>query len=267
MNRVLIRVISICLVIVSGARPVVADNHEHTNAQTSEHGRATAVRSGDAYPLMVDPLGDTLAEVDKPVAVDYNGRELHFASQENAEAFKADPDKYLGKVDQMIIEQQKPSYPLATCVVSSEKLGGDMGEPVDYVYGNRLVRFCCNMCKAEFNKDPDAYLAKINTAVAEAQAVDYPTDTCVVSGDKFGGEMGEPVDYVIGTRLVRFCCPACVDQFEANPARYLSMLDDHAGHDNNDNSMHDDDKHTSQHEADASNDDAGHASHTHGEHH
>jgi YHS domain-containing protein len=93
------------------------------------------------------------------------------------------------------------------------------------VYGNRLVRFCCKMCKAGFNKDPDAYLAKINTAVAEAQATDYPTDTCVVSGDKFGGDMGEPVDYVIGTRLVRFCCPMCVKQFEANPARYLSKLD------------------------------------------
>jgi len=227
------KTISLALVVMLLATgvPSLADTRNDPGRDgAGQYAEEHARHAGNPYPLMADPLGDPLADVDKPVSWDYNGRELLFASRENADAFKADPDKYLGKVDQMVIEQQKPSYPLAVCVVSGEKLGGDMGEPVDYVYSNRLVRFCCKMCESSFNKDPDAYLARINTAVAEAQVTDYPTDRCIVSGDKFGGEMGEPVDYVIGTRLVRFCCPMCVTQFEANPARYLSELDGGGNH-------------------------------------
>lgn len=268
MHRVFISVIAVGLTVAYGTGPAMADSHEHANTQAAEHSETTAtVRSSDAYPLTIDPLGDSLVDVEKPVSLDYKGRNLHFVSEANAEAFKTDPDKYLGTIDQVIIEQQKPTYPLSTCVVSDEKLGGDMGEPIDYVYGNRLVRFCCKMCKAEFNKDPDAYLTKINEAVVETQAPEYPGETCVVSGDKLGGDMGEPVDYVIGTRLVRFCCKMCINEFEANPAHYLSKLDDNVGHEKSESSMHDTDAHTGHHEAKTKNAAAGHASHTHGEHH
>lgn len=241
MHRALIPFVAVGLLVVAGSGPVLADSHEHENAQATEHNHAKkAVRSSDVYPLLVDPLGDSLVDVEKPVSMDYEGRNLHFASEENTEAFKADPDKYLAKVDQLIIKQQKPLYPMTMCVVSGEKLGGDMGEPVDYVYGNRLVEFCCKMCKADFNKDPDKYLAKINEAVTEKQKPEYPMDTCVVSGEKLGGDMGEPVDYVIGDRLVEFCCPMCIKKFEANPAPYLSKLDAKAKHRADEHGEHDD---------------------------
>ncbi len=66
----------------------------------------------------------------------------------------------------------KASYPLDTCVVSGDKLeGGDMGPPIDYVYKeggkpDRLVRLCCKHCIKDFNKDPAAYLKKIDEAAA-----------------------------------------------------------------------------------------------------
>lgn len=250
----------------------MADSHDHSathaDSRAAELAEAKdAVQSSDAYPLMVDPLGDPLVDVQEPVALNHEGRKLLFASEENAQAFKADPEKYLGAVDQMIIKQQKPLYPMTTCVVSGEELGGEMGDPIDYVYGNRLVRFCCKMCKAKFNKDPDAYLAKINEAVVESQTPGYPMQTCVVSGEELGEDMGEPHDYVIGTRLVRFCCPMCVKKFEANPAHYLSMLGDHAGHEEVGDHMHNDDAHEAHHEEKASDADAGHDSHGQSDHH
>jgi len=55
------------------------------------------------------------------------------------------------------------AYPLATCVVSGEKLG-EMGEPVKIDYQGTEVRFCCNKCVAEFNKDPKKYLAVLEAA-------------------------------------------------------------------------------------------------------
>jgi hypothetical protein len=69
--------------------------------------------------------------------------------------------------------------------------------------------------------------------LAKAKA-DYPTDACVVSGDKFdGGDMGKPQDYVYKQdgkpdRLVRFCCKDCVRDFKKDPDKYLKILDDAA---------------------------------------
>lgn len=53
---------------------------------------------------------------------------------------------------------------LATCPVSGDKLGGDMGKPFVFVYQGQEVKLCCNMCKADFDKDPAKYLAKIRAA-------------------------------------------------------------------------------------------------------
>jgi hypothetical protein len=66
----------------------------------------------------------------------------------------------------------KDTYPLTTCVVSDEKLGGDMGAPYIFIYKDpkvkndpgREVRLCCTNCLKDFNKDPAKYLKKIDDA-------------------------------------------------------------------------------------------------------
>lgn len=65
----------------------------------------------------------------------------------------------------------KSAYPLEICVVSGDKLGGDMGTPVDFIYQekgkpDRLVRFCCKDCIADFKKDAIKYLKKLDEAAA-----------------------------------------------------------------------------------------------------
>lgn len=71
--------------------------------------------------------------------------------------------------DAAVIRAQLPTYPLKTCVVSDDTLGG-MGNPVDYVHEGRLVRFCCSGCIATFKKDPAKYLKMIDDAAAKAKA-------------------------------------------------------------------------------------------------
>ena len=61
-------------------------------------------------------------------------------------------------------------YPLQTCVVSGEPLGG-MGEPYVLMFKqdgkpDREVRFCCEMCVARFNSNPAKYLAQLDAAAA-----------------------------------------------------------------------------------------------------
>ena len=67
------------------------------------------------------------------------------------------------------LAKAKAEYPLKTCVVSDEKIGGSMGDGIDYVYQqagkpDRLVRFCCKDCRKDFDKDPAQYLQKIDEA-------------------------------------------------------------------------------------------------------
>lgn len=177
---------------------------------------------GDPYPLNTDPVtGEELSA--KPVVVEHDGREFRFASKENAATFEADPKRYIEAVDQKMIDGQLPYYPLTTCPVSGEGLGS-MGEPVDVVYGNRLVRFCCNGCVGDFKKDPAPVMAKLDEAVIAKQKEAYPLDTCPISGAKLG-TMGEPVDVVVANRLVRLCCDGCESKVRANPAKVLDTID------------------------------------------
>ena len=55
---------------------------------------------------------------------------------------------------------QPAPYPLATCIVSGDRLG-EMGKPVMIDHQGRQIGFCCKSCIAEFEKDPAKYLAKL----------------------------------------------------------------------------------------------------------
>jgi YHS domain-containing protein len=181
--------------------------------------------SGDPYLLDSDPVsGKSLGAVDKQVIVVHEGREFRFASAQNAEAFKLAPGKYIPAVDAKLIGQQTPLYPMDTCVVSGDKLG-KQGAAYDFVHWNRLVRLSNKDHLAAFLKDAPKFLAKLDAAVIERQKAGYKLTTCVVSGEKLGGEMGDPIDRVFGNRLVRFCCKSCLKDFGQDPLKYLAMLD------------------------------------------
>ncbi len=57
------------------------------------------------------------------------------------------------------------TYAIDWCVVSGEKLGG-MGPAVDYTYKGRQIKFCCKSCIKTFEKNPDRFLAKLDSATA-----------------------------------------------------------------------------------------------------
>jgi hypothetical protein len=66
-------------------------------------------------------------------------------------------------------KKEKKPYPLTTCVVSGEKLGGDMGDPYVFTQNGREVRLCCKSCLKDFKKDPAKYLKKLDEAEAKAK--------------------------------------------------------------------------------------------------
>ncbi len=189
-------------------------------APTAED-QAKAAAQVPSYPLVTCIVSDEDLG-DKPIDILHDGKLVRLCCKGCRKEFEKDPAAIHAKIDAAVIAQQTPDYPLATCAVSGEPLGG-MGTPLDVVHGTRLVRLCCKGCVKGFQKDPGAFLAKVDAALIEAQAKAYPLDTCVVSGDKLGSH-GKPIDYLYGTRLVRFCSKGCVDGFLKEPAAHLAKI-------------------------------------------
>jgi len=55
-------------------------------------------------------------------------------------------------------------YPLKTCIVSDESIGGEHGEPYVFVHEGQEIKLCCKPCLKDFNKEPAKYLKKIEDA-------------------------------------------------------------------------------------------------------
>lgn len=97
-----------------------------------------------------------------------SGAPLAFAAHDHAAADKPNAP------DSAWLAKAKADYPIKTCVVSDEEIGGSMGEGIDYVYKqdgkpDRLVRFCCKDCRKDFDKDPAKYLKLLDEAAAKTK--------------------------------------------------------------------------------------------------
>lgn len=52
----------------------------------------------------------------------------------------------------------------------------------------------------------------------------YPLNVCPVSGEELGS-MGDPIVFNHQGRDIRFCCAGCTPRFEADPAKFLAIID------------------------------------------
>ncbi len=184
----------------------------------------TVISDSDTYPLATCPVTEQpLEAMGGAITETINDREVRFCCAGCIGRYRADVDAYEAKIDAAIIEQQRDTYPTDRCVVMDTALGS-MGDPVEYVHGNRLVRFCCAGCAGMFEADPDKYLAKLDAAVIERQG-EAPA-VCVVSGEALGDTS---VTLIIANQALPLHSEACVDIVRANPAHYLDKADDASG--------------------------------------
>lgn len=219
----------------AAAVPQSGGGHDHDSHAGQQGTPAPNTNSADeaiiraqlpSYPLKACVVsGDELGGDEPPIDYVVNGKLVRLCCKGCKKDVDTDPAAAFKKIDAAVIAAQKPTYPLTTDPVTGEKLGD---KTVDYVYGTRLVRFANADSIKSFEKDPHAAMAKIDKALIEAQRPSYPLKTCVVSGEALGGEMGEPIDYLYGTRLIRFCCKECPAKLEKDPTPYLKKLDEAA---------------------------------------
>lgn len=104
------------------------------------------------YPLETDVVtGEKLG--DDTINMIYKNRLVRLNNQESVAKFNEDPGAYLAKVDEAVVEKQDADYPIDTCVISGQELGS-MGEPIDLILANRLVKICCAGCSKGVHKEP-----------------------------------------------------------------------------------------------------------------
>lgn len=169
----------------------------------------------DPYPLrkcvILDcPLGDG-AEV-----LYVGDREIRVCCDQCVNEFS---DAWLDVIDERIIEQQTPFYPLKTCVVDGKTL--DDFNTIDKVVGNRLFRLCSDDCHKAVGQQPAKYFDVLNKAVIKQQKARYPLAKCAVSGEPLGKNA---IDHVVGNQLIRLSSSKQLDKFDANPGKYLEEL-------------------------------------------
>ena len=175
------------------------------------------------YPLTTCLVsGEPLDAMGGPKDVMHEGRLARLCCKGCIKGFKKDPAKFFAMIDAAVLKAQKESYPLETCAVSGEPLGS-MGDPIEYVHGTRLVRMCCKGCVKGFKKNPKEHMAKINAALMAKQRPSYPTEVCLVSGEPLTA-MGEPIELLHGTKLVRLCCKGCIKKFKSDPETFVAKL-------------------------------------------
>ncbi|MCA8972661.1 MAG: hypothetical protein KDC95_22935 [Planctomycetes bacterium] len=206
-----------------------AESHEAQQdaKATSETSQAKAAeRVGDAYPFMTCPVsGKKLGSMGKPVVKLYDGREVRYCCNGCPKTFEKDLAKSLATLDEKIVEHQKALYPLEASVVSGMKFDEKLEKgPVEFVYGNRLVRVASEKEQATFVAHAAKFLKALDKAVVEAQGDDYPLDSCPISGEKLGS-MGRPIDRVVAGRLVRLCCKSCVKKLDQRAPMIVKLVD------------------------------------------
>ena len=180
---------------------------------------ASAREQLPSYPLDTCLItGEKLDENAKSVMA--KGTLVRVCCGKCAKRVQSAPADFAAKVNRAVIEDQLPSYPLQTCVLSGEPLGD---KPHDVVAGTRLLLTCCATCGKKVAKDPASYLRKVDAALIRAQLMTYPTKTCPVSGEELGS-MGDPINRLYGTKLVRLCCKGCVKSYENAPAKFVEVV-------------------------------------------
>ena len=109
------------------------------------------------YPLKTDVVsGEALPADAKVLNIVHGNRLVRLGDQKSAQKFMKDPQAYIAKLDEAVIAAQKDSYPLTTCIITGEPLDA-MGEPVQKVFANRLVQFCCDGCVDKFTAHAGKY--------------------------------------------------------------------------------------------------------------
>ncbi len=115
------------------------ENQEHmSHSMHMEHKAAV----NKICPVM----GNEIKDPEKAPKYEYDGKTYYFCCAGCVDKFKADPEKYIAKLNEKV-----------KCPVSGEeiKMADAAGSSQ---YNGKTYYFCCDNCKEKFNANPEKYI-------------------------------------------------------------------------------------------------------------
>lgn len=112
------------------------------------------------YPLTTCVVSGKELTADMPSKI-VNNRLMKFCCENCPKSAAATPAKFIAKLDEAIIVAQSETYTLKTCPVSGKELGS-MGDAINIVVANRLIKICCAGCEKPVLKQPAKMIALVD---------------------------------------------------------------------------------------------------------
>lgn len=105
--------------------------------------------------------GKALDSKGDPVSIIVANRQVKLCCGGCVKPASSDAAKTIAKLDEAVIAAQSENYEPTTCPTSGKKLGS-MGDPINLVVANRLVKLCCAGCDKPVLADPVAAFKKLD---------------------------------------------------------------------------------------------------------
>jgi hypothetical protein len=161
-----------------------------------------------------------------PKPVDYvkNGRLFRLADEASKAAVDANLAAFTKKIEDAVIAQQKPTYPLQTSAVSDKPLGVT---PTTHVFGTRLILLADPTEVPTFEANPAAAVQKLDKAYIDAQFPTYPYKIDPVTKEKLADlatSGKQPVKFLWGNKLILFTDAKNASEFQRTPEVYMAVL-------------------------------------------
>lgn len=159
MSRLLLLAAALTLGACASTKSADHDGHDHDH----DHEPMVLEVVEEAYPLSECPVSGQPLPAEGYAAVTLGDLEARFCCPACATTAAGDPETWGPIVEDALIEAQLAGYPLTTCVVGGHDLGS-MGEPVNMLAGDTLVRLCCAGCAGAVAADPETFATKVADA-------------------------------------------------------------------------------------------------------
>jgi YHS domain-containing protein len=100
-------------------------------------------------------------------------------------------------------------------------MGGPINRACYEDYKDKRVYFCHEACKAEFKKDPEKYMKKMESEGVKCEEMSMkPQTLCPVMKAPINKKYY--VDY--NKQRIYFCCSDCPKEFNKDPGKYMKAL-------------------------------------------
>ena len=171
------------------------------------------------YPFTTD-IASGKALPEKPIEYVKEGKLFRLAEDSSKAMIDVDVAGYTKRIEDEVVKQQKPTYPLKTSANSDKPLGE---KPIDKVYVNRLFRFADETDAKAFETDKTRAITKLDKAYIDMQVPYYPYKKDPVTREDIAGK--ETVKYLWGNKLIQFTSASSVTEFEKTPEAFLKVLE------------------------------------------